>query len=151
MAREEVVTVVTNARQPLYALPLTFAISCVVATLATDVAYWATANIMWADFSDWLVTTGVITGWVALAVAVIEALAVRRFRRWPSWPVVIGYIVALLLATLDMLVHTRDAWTSVVPWGLALSMAVVLVLLVTAWMKREPRPHRDVRRAEVTT
>jgi uncharacterized membrane protein len=42
--------------------------------------------------------------------------------------------VVLVLATLNMLVHTRDAWTSVVPWGLILSIAVVLILLFTGWM-----------------
>jgi uncharacterized membrane protein len=33
-----------------------------------------------------------------------------------------------------MFVHTRDAWTSVVPWGLVLSAIVVLILLVTGWL-----------------
>jgi uncharacterized membrane protein len=42
--------------------------------------------------------------------------------------------VALVLATLNMLVHTHDAWTSVVPWGLTLSALVVLILLFTGWM-----------------
>jgi uncharacterized membrane protein len=39
-----------------------------------------------------------------------------------------------VLATLNMLVHTRDAWTSVVPWGLILFAVVVLILLFTGWM-----------------
>jgi uncharacterized membrane protein len=38
--------------------------------------------------------------------------------------------------TLNMFVHSRDAWTSVVPWGLALSAATVLILMFTAWMGR---------------
>ena len=44
--------------------------------------------------------------------------------------------MALILATFNMLVHTRDAWTSVVPWGLVLSAAIVLVLILTGWMTR---------------
>jgi len=52
----------------------------------------------------------------------------------PAWPHVIGNAVALVLATLNMLVHTHDAWTSVVPWGLTLSALVVLILLFTSWM-----------------
>ena len=40
---------------------------------------------------------------------------------------------ALILATLNALVHTRDAYTSVVPTGLVLSVLVVLILLVTGW------------------
>ena len=52
----------------------------------------------------------------------------------PTWPHAIGNGVALVLATLNMLVHTRDAWTSVVPWGLVLSAAVVLILLFSGWL-----------------
>jgi uncharacterized membrane protein len=51
----------------------------------------------------------------------------------PAWPHVIGNVVALILATFNMLVHTRDAWTSIVPVGLILSSLVVLILLFTGW------------------
>lgn len=137
-----------HARLPLYPIPLAFAASCFFGLLATDIAYWATANIMWVDFSDWLVTAGVTLGWFAVLVAVIELL-MRTLRRRPHWPAVIGLIVALILATLDMLVHTRDAWTSVVPWGLILSASVVLVLLVTGWIGYAAR-ELYVSTAEVT-
>jgi uncharacterized membrane protein len=106
-------------------------------TLATDIAYWLTADIMWADFSDWLVTAGVIVGYLTIAVALIEVFAVRSARlrrRSLAWAV--GLFVALILATLDMFVHTRDAWTSVVPWGVVLSAVVVAVVCVSAWMTR---------------
>jgi uncharacterized membrane protein len=135
-------------KPPLCAVPATFAMSCVFATLATDVAYWRTANVMWADFSDWLVTAGVIVGYVAVVVALIELLTVRRDRGWPTWPAAIAYVIALIVATLDMLVHTRDAWTSVVPWGLAPSAVAVLLLLVAAWMRCQARGRYDVRDAE---
>ncbi len=57
-------------------------------------------------------------------------------RGW-TWRYAIGNVVALILATFNMLVHTRDAWTSVVPWGLVLSVAIVVVLILTGWMTRE--------------
>lgn len=100
--------------------------------------YWRTADIMWADFSDWLLTVGVVVGYVTIVVALIEMFTRRslRRRRATGW-YAIGGLVALILATFDMLVHTRDAWTSVVPWGLVLSAAVVLVLILTGWMTRE--------------
>jgi uncharacterized membrane protein len=44
------------------------AAACFFGTLVTDVAYWRTANVVWADFSDWLVTAGVIAGYAALVV-----------------------------------------------------------------------------------
>lgn len=52
----------------------------------------------------------------------------------PAWWHFIGNAIVLILATLNMLVHTRDAWTSVVPLGLILSGVVVLILLFTGWM-----------------
>jgi uncharacterized membrane protein len=128
-----------NVRPPLCAIPAAFAMSCLVAALATDIAYWQTANVMWVDFSDWLITTGVVVGYIALLVALIEFFTVRRFRRWPAWPATVGYVIALVIATVDLLVHTRDAWTAVVPWGLALSALVVLILLAAGWMRRAAR------------
>jgi uncharacterized membrane protein len=127
-----------GVRRPFYPLLVAFAVSCLLGTLATDIAYWLTADIMWADFSDWLVTTGVIVGYLTIVVALIEAFAIRSTRlRRRNWAQAIGLVVALVLATLDMLVHTRDAWTSVVPWGVVLSAVVVAVTCVSAWMTRE--------------
>jgi len=123
---------------PFYPALVAFAAACFVGTLATDVAYWRTADILWVDFSDWLVTIGVIVGCLALIVALIELLAFRsRLARRPTWMYAIGNIGALVLGAFDMLMHTRDAWTAVVPGGLVLSAATVLVLLVTAWMAPE--------------
>jgi uncharacterized membrane protein len=105
--------------------------------LATDIAYWWTADMMWADFSDWLLTVGVIVGYATVVVALIETFAIRSPLRRATWRYAIGNVVVLILATFNMLVHTRDAWTSVVPWGLVLSAAIVLVLILTGWMTRE--------------
>ena len=41
--------------------------------------------------------------------------------------------MALILAIINAFVHSRDAYTSVVPTGLILSALVVLILLVTGW------------------
>jgi uncharacterized membrane protein len=74
-------------------------------------------------------------GWLAALAGLIDFLGGRLIREQaPAWPHAIGNGVALVLATLNTLVHTRDAWTSVVPWGLVLSAAVVLILLFTGWM-----------------
>jgi uncharacterized membrane protein len=116
-----------------------FMASCFVGTLATDVAYWGTANMQWADFSAWLLSVGVVVGWVAVVVALIEMLVVRSLLRSRiTWPYAIGSLIALIIATVNTFMHTRDAWTSVVPWGLVLSAATVLVLILTGWMMREP-------------
>jgi len=40
----------------------------------------------------------------------------------------------LIVEIFNIFVHSRDAYTSVVPAGLILSALAVLILLVTGWM-----------------
>jgi uncharacterized membrane protein len=123
------------ARPPIHPMLVSFPIACLAGTLLTDLVYWRTAEMMWADFSAWLISAGVVLGWIALIAGVVD-LALHRYvgARGGIWAYAIGNVVALLLATLNMFVHTRDAWTSVVPWGLALSAATVVVLVFTTFV-----------------
>ena len=50
----------------------------------------------------------------------------------------------LVLSFFNALMHTRDAWTSVVPGGLILSAVVVLVILITTWFGRATVYRRDI-------
>jgi uncharacterized membrane protein len=135
LARERYLSTVRIERWPFYRRFAAFVAACFIGTLATDIAYLRTANIMWADFSDWLLTGGVIVGWASVVVAVIETFVIRApLRRRLRAGYAIGSVAALILATFDMFIHTRDAWTSVIPWGLALSTATVLVLILTGWV-----------------
>jgi uncharacterized membrane protein len=135
MAHENPRSTARIGKYPMYPILVPFPIVCFVGTLLTDLTYWRTADMMWADFSAWLLTVGVITGWFAALAGLIDFLRGRLTREQaPTWPHAIGNGVALVLATLNMLVHTRDAWTSVVPWGLVLSAAVVLILLFSGWL-----------------
>jgi uncharacterized membrane protein len=109
--------------------------ACFAGALLTDIAYWRSTEIMWANFSAWLISAGVIVGYLGAIVGLIDLLNSRVLRpRISVWLYLIGNAVALILATINMLVHTRDAWTSVVPWGLALSAAVTAILLITGLM-----------------
>ena len=45
----------------------------------------------------------------------------------------LGHVLVLLLSFCNVLVHSRDAWTSVVPTGLILSTLVALLALWTSW------------------
>jgi uncharacterized membrane protein len=93
--------------------------------------------MMWADFSAWLVSAGVVLGLLAAIAGLIDFLSSRSiWERGPAWPHVAGNAVVLILGFLNMLVHTHDAWTSVMPWGLTLSALTVLLILFTAWMGR---------------
>jgi len=135
MARENPRSTVRIGTHPIHPILVPVPIACFVGTLLTDLSYWWTMDMMWADFSAWLVTVGVIMGWLAGIVGSIDFFGNRQIRQQaPAWPHAVGNFAALVLATLNMMVHTRDAWTSVVPWGLTLSAIVVLILLFTGWM-----------------
>jgi uncharacterized membrane protein len=122
-------------RRPIYTTLVPFPLACFVGTLLTDIAYWRTAQMMWADFSAWLLAIGMVTGVLAVIAGVIDFLANRSIRsQHTSWLHTVGIIVVLALALLNTLVHTRDAWTSVVPNGLILSAIVVLFLPITGWL-----------------
>lgn len=112
-----------------------FPIVCFVGALITDIAYWLTAEMMWADISAWLLVVGLIMGIFAAIAGLIDFLGNRLIRsQSPAWPHLLGNFVALVLAFFNVLVHSRDAWTSVVPTGLVLSLLTVLILPVTGWL-----------------
>ncbi len=105
------------------------------AALVTDIAYWQTAEMQWSNFSVWLITAGLVMSGVAALAGVFDLLANLRTRgAKPAWLPVIGNLIAIGLALVDAFVHSRDAYTSVVPTGLILSALVVLILLVTRWL-----------------
>ena len=112
-----------------------FAAAALVGTLITDIAYWRSAQMMWADFSAWLLAIGLVMGGLAAVAGLIDFFGNRLIRtQTPVWPHMVGNIAVLLLALLNSFVHTRDAWTSVVPLGLTLSLITVLILPVTGWL-----------------
>jgi uncharacterized membrane protein len=127
-----------TARHPIHPMLIPISIVCFVGALVTDIVYAVTAEMMWADFSSWLLAVGIIGGVLAAIAGLIDFLGNRLIRQEaPAWPHLIGNLLALVLAFINNLFHTRDAYTSVVPAGLILSILTVLVLPVTVWFGRE--------------
>ena len=120
--------------RPLHAMLVPIPIACFAATLITDVVYWRTASMMWANMSAWLLLIGLVVSVFAVAAGLLDFAGDRRIRELrAAWIHGIGNGAALVLSILNALVHTRDAYTSVVPAGLILSALVVAILLVTGW------------------
>jgi uncharacterized membrane protein len=122
-------------RQPIHPMLVPVPIVCFIGALLTDIAYAMTAQMMWADFSAWLLTVGVIVGMLAAIAGLIDFLSNRLIREQAqAWPHMIGNLAVLIIAFFNTLVHTRDAWTSVVPTGLILSAITVAILPITGWL-----------------
>ena len=101
-----------------------------MASFATDVMYWNTSNWQWANSSAWLITAGLVLALIATIFLIIDLLSRRAGGvKWLSFLLVAA---AALLSLLNVFVHSRDGWTSVVPEGISLSAIVTILLLVAA-------------------
>jgi uncharacterized membrane protein len=122
------------ARHPIHPMLVPFPIACFVGTLVTDLAYWRTADMMWADFSSWLLLAGLALGTLAALAGLADFIGNRLVRAQnASWLHLAGNVLVMVLSLVNAFVHSRDGWTSVVPTGLILSGLVVLLLLFTGW------------------
>ena len=100
-----------------------------IAAFCTDYTYYKTALWQWANFSAWLITAGLIVTLVAVILLLIDFATGRAGRLNAGSFILVA--AATLLSLVNAFVHSRDAWTSVVPQGILLS-AVSSILLVIA-------------------
>jgi uncharacterized membrane protein len=137
----------TQLKRPTHPVVAHFAAGCFLGGLFTDIAYWRSADMFWADFSAWLVTVGVLLGIVALIVGLFDLLSGRLTGLGGAGKLqIVGYLLALIVSVFNAMIHTHDAWTSVVPWGLILSTAVAIILVfvgVMGW-REQYRSHLEV-------
>lgn len=99
-----------------------------IAAFGTDWIYCATSLWQWANFSAWLITVGLIVMLVGAVLLVIDFATARAGRL--DTGSFIAVTAAALLSLINAFVHSRDAWTSVVPQGILLSVLSTLLLLI---------------------
>ncbi|WP_442880240.1 DUF2231 domain-containing protein [Aurantimonas sp. A2-1-M11] len=127
----------TIGGQSIHAMLIQFPFVCFTLTLLTDIAYWQTGNLMWQEFSSWLLFAGLIIGGFALLAGLVDFVTQPRMRAQPpAWAYAIGTVVILVLGFVNSLVHAGDGWTAVVPNGLILSAVTVVLITITAWLGR---------------
>lgn len=119
---------------PVHGMLSAYPLALFTAALVSDIAYANTAQMQWANFSVWLIAGGLLMGVLAAIAGIIDAVTHRGIPRRRPWPHSIGVALMLLLALFNAFVHSRDAWTSVVPTGLTLSAIVAALAVVTSWM-----------------
>lgn len=119
---------------PLHGMFMPVPIICFIGAFITDLVYWKTANMMWADVSAWLITAGLLVAILVVIAGLIDFFCDRRIRAMRSARIYgVGYALGLILSIFNAFIHSRDAYTSVVPTGLVLSGLVVLIVLVAGW------------------
>jgi uncharacterized membrane protein len=120
-------------RRPIHKMPVSFSAAYFVGALITDFVYWQIPDVLWERFSIWLIVAGLVMAGLATIAYAIDLAGGRQIDR-PAWPRAVGYALAVLLALINAFIHSRDAYTAVVPTGLMLSGLVVIVLLLTSWV-----------------
>ena len=118
---------------PLHAILLAFPFPLFVGALLSDLAYWGTFEIQWANFSSWLTAGGLLVGAFAVLWALVDLFRGAAARRRRA-AIYFGVLLAMwVLGFVNALVHAKDAWATM-PEGLYLSAVVALLALVAAWI-----------------
>ncbi|MDN4632080.1 DUF2231 domain-containing protein [Sphingomonas sp. PsM26] len=120
---------------PIHTLLAAFPLAFFTAAFLTDLTYVNTAEMQWANFSVWLITGGLIMGGFAALAGIVDFVRNRRrVRRAPRpWFHSVLNVAVLGLALVNAFVHSRDAWTSVMPTGIILSGIVAVLVIVSSW------------------
>jgi uncharacterized membrane protein len=118
----------SRARAPLHRGFIGAGAVLLIAAFATDSMYYTTALWQWANFSAWLITAGLIITLVAVMLLLLD-FATGRAARLNTGSFIL-VTVAALLSLVNAFVHSRDAWTSVVPQGILLSALSAILLLI---------------------
>jgi uncharacterized membrane protein len=101
---------------------------CFVAALVFDIAYDRSAVILWDKAAAWLIAIGLLFAIVPRVINLVRVWITRR--RQVTWAQQIDfwlYLLAIVAAIFNSLVHSRDAYGSM-PMGVWLSACTVILI-----------------------
>src|SRR5215218_4408069 len=120
------------AGHPLHSMLIPFPIAFLVATFVSDLIYWQTGNAAWSTASLYLLGAALIMAALAALAGLTDFLGDARIRSLSAaWHHMIGNVIAVLLSLVNW--YLRYTGGAVLPWGLVISLVVVLILLYTGW------------------
>lgn len=126
--------------RPLHPFFVAVGATLLMAASFTDFMYSSNALMQWANFSAWLITGGLVLALISAIVLIIDfAVGWAGPIRWLDFGLL---AVAAVLSIVNVFIHTRDAWTSVVPSGITISTIVAVVLTIVGlrgWCVTRPR------------
>lgn len=135
------------AGHPIYPALLPIPILCFIGALITDIAYSRAPDMMWLDFSSWLLLAGLIAGGVAGVVLIIEMVRAGSGRAGALTAHFVLLLAAWVTEVFNSFIHARDGWTAVVPTGMILSILATVLSLLAGWFwqsasRRQPGDFR---------
>jgi uncharacterized membrane protein len=138
MAKEPLLGVATTAKidtHPIHPMLVPFPIALLITTLASDIAFWASGSPFFAEASLWLLGAALVMGALAALAGFTDFFGNPAIREIPAaWHHMIGNLAAVILSLVNFAVRLGSgAVEGALPWGLVLSLLVVLILFYTGW------------------
>jgi len=117
---------------PLHAILLAGTVPLFLGALLSDIAYYKTYQIQWANFASWLIAGGLLFCGLALLFAIANLIRADRKAGRP-----VTYFLLLLatwvLGLINAFEHGKDAWAAM-PSGMIISVVVTLLSCAAAWI-----------------
>lgn len=119
---------------PIHPMLIPFPIAFLSGALVTDLIFWWTGNLFWAQASFWLIAGGLLTGALAAVFGLIDFLTIGQVRqRAAGWIHFFGNATALILAGINLWWRSGDPAATLLPGGLILSALIAGILTITGW------------------
>lgn len=139
-------------QHPLHPMLVPLPIAAIVGLLGTDIAWWLTLDPFWARAGLWLAGFAAVTGTVAAGAGAIDFMTTDKVSRLATgWVHAGGNLVVLFLVIVSWFMRSSDPSAFILPAGLLLSAALVVLLGITGWAGGElsyryrvgviPQPH----------
>jgi uncharacterized membrane protein len=123
---------------PLHPMIVPFPIAFLVGTLVTDIVFKSTDNVFWATMSKWQILAALVMAAIAAVLGLTDFVTIKRVRRgWIGWTHMLGNVAVVLLSLFSLIYRWNDPAAGVMSVGLPISIAVVIILLITGWLGGE--------------
>lgn len=123
------------AGHPIHPMLIPFPIAFLVSALVVDIAFWTTGGEMWAVAGIWLLGAAIVMALVAAIAGFTDFFGDARVRKLSdAWQHMIGNLVVVVLALINWFIrYQAGAAEGVLPYGIWISLATVLLLLFNGW------------------
>lgn len=117
---------------PLHGILLAGTVPLFLGGLLSDIAYYQSYQIQWANFAAWLIAGGLLFCGLALVFALVNLIRAPQKSGRPVMYFVL-LLITWVLGLINAFEHAKDAWAAM-PSGLVLSVIVTVLAIVAAWI-----------------
>jgi uncharacterized membrane protein len=122
------------AGHPLHPMLIPFPVAFLVSTFVCDLVFWRTGNAGWSTASLYLLGAALVFAALAAVAGLTDFLGDAGIRDLSAaWHHMVGNVVAVLLSLWNWYRRYEGGDAAILPTGLLISCAVVLILLYTGW------------------